>query len=99
MTQQSESAMSTTPRTKTTPRTTTRETGAPTDPSPFAPPFPPLTAPRPLGERRVWPRTFHDRLTAPLPGFKTLARFAREGSVRPGREGLAAMLLLYGSAG
>ncbi|MCS0599966.1 MBL fold metallo-hydrolase [Streptomyces sp. LP11] len=53
-----------------------------------APPFPPLADPRPIGERRVWPRTFHDRLTAPLPGLKGLARFAREGAVRPGPEGL-----------
>ncbi|WP_079055777.1 MBL fold metallo-hydrolase [Streptomyces caeruleatus] len=83
MTQQSESA------TSTTPRTPTREAGAAPAPSRLAPPFPPLAAPRPLGERRVWPRTFHDRLTAPLPGIKTLARFAREGSVRPGPQGLA----------
>ncbi|MEV5797953.1 MBL fold metallo-hydrolase [Streptomyces collinus] len=55
----------------------------------LAPPFPPLAEPRPLGEHRVWPRTFHDRLTAPLPGLKALARFAREGAVRPGPEGLA----------
>jgi L-ascorbate metabolism protein UlaG (beta-lactamase superfamily) len=37
----------------------------------------------------VWPRSFHDRLTAPLPGLKAMARFAREGAVRPGPEGLA----------
>ncbi|MEU1459757.1 MBL fold metallo-hydrolase [Streptomyces sp. NPDC005727] len=55
----------------------------------LAPPFPPLAEPRPLGEHRVWPRTFHDRLTAPLPGLKALARFAREGAVRPGPAGLA----------
>ncbi|WP_217547835.1 MBL fold metallo-hydrolase [Streptomyces sp. GbtcB6] len=67
----------------TTPATTTREAGT------SAAPFPPLAEPRPLGELRVWPRTFHDRLTAPLPGLKAMARFAREGSVRPGREGLA----------
>ncbi|KUN03616.1 hypothetical protein AQI95_23380 [Streptomyces yokosukanensis] len=58
-------------------------------PQPLAAPFPPLAGPRPLGEHRVWPRTFHDRLTAPLPGLKALARFAREGAVRPGRVGLA----------
>ncbi|MER6072668.1 MBL fold metallo-hydrolase [Streptomyces sp. NPDC001852] len=57
--------------------------------TPLAPPFPPLAEPRPLGEHRVWPRTFHDRLTAPLPGLKALARFAREGAVRPGSDGLA----------
>ncbi|MFJ8941884.1 MBL fold metallo-hydrolase [Streptomyces sp. NPDC102395] len=61
-------------------------TAAPVPPAPSAPP---LAEPRPLGERRVWPRSFHDRLTAPLPGLKAMARFAREGSVRPGREGLA----------
>ncbi len=54
-----------------------------------APPVPPLAEPRPPAERRVWPRTFHDRLTAPLPGLKAFARFAREGAVRPGPEGLA----------
>jgi L-ascorbate metabolism protein UlaG (beta-lactamase superfamily) len=80
MTQQSESTTTSTPAT---------EADVPPDPSPLAPPLPPLPAPRPLGERRVWPRTFHDRLTAPLPGLKAIARFAREGSVRPGREGLA----------
>ncbi|MFC5213096.1 MBL fold metallo-hydrolase [Streptomyces coerulescens] len=109
MTQQSESTTgrtTTTPTTATrtaatrtaTTRTTTQEADDPTDhhPSPLAPPppLPPLAAPRPLGERRVWPRTFHDRLTAPLPGIKALARFAREGAVRPGREGLADIPLL-----
>ncbi|MFJ6727033.1 MBL fold metallo-hydrolase [Streptomyces sp. NPDC091281] len=64
---------------------------APSPPTPSAPslPVPPLSDPRPPGETRVWPRAFHDRLTAPLPGLKALARFAREGAVRPGREGLA----------
>ncbi|MFF4969573.1 MBL fold metallo-hydrolase [Streptomyces sp. NPDC001037] len=62
---------------------------APASRAALAPPFPPLAEPRPLGEHRVWPRTFHDRLTAPLPGLKALARFAREGAVRPGPEGLA----------
>ncbi|RFU85840.1 hypothetical protein DY218_15505 [Streptomyces triticagri] len=38
----------------------------------------------PLGVRRAWPRSFADRLTAPLPGIRGLARFAREGTVRPG---------------
>ncbi|MFI6938426.1 MBL fold metallo-hydrolase [Streptomyces sp. NPDC050418] len=40
---------------------------------------------RPLAEHRSWPRTFADRLTAPLPGVRALARFAREGAVRPDR--------------
>ncbi|MGV9574635.1 MBL fold metallo-hydrolase, partial [Streptomyces nigra] len=78
MTQQSDSAAPTPSRTPLT------EAAAPT-PSPF----PRLAAPRPLAQRRVWPRTFHDRLTAPLPGLRAFARFAREGAIRPGREGLA----------
>ncbi|MEU3553219.1 MBL fold metallo-hydrolase [Streptomyces fragilis] len=45
-----------------------------------------LTAP---GQGRRWPRSFEDRLTAPLPGLRSFARFAREGAVRPKREGLA----------
>ncbi|MBC7269579.1 MAG: MBL fold metallo-hydrolase [Streptomyces sp.] len=81
MTQQSESAGT----------TSTRETdhAEASHPTPLAAPAPPLAEPRPLGEHRVWPHTFHDRLTAPLPGLKAFARFAREGAVRPGREGLA----------
>ena len=43
---------------------------------------------RPLGELRHWPRSFADRLTAPLPGVRAMARFAREGAVRPGADGL-----------
>ncbi|MEU3790850.1 MBL fold metallo-hydrolase [Streptomyces fructofermentans] len=49
----------------------------------------PLPEPRPLTERRVWPRSFTHRLTAPLPGLKGFARFAREGALRPGPSGLA----------
>lgn len=45
-------------------------------------------APRPLGEHRRWPRSFADRLTAPLPGVRAYARLAREGAFRPGPEGL-----------
>ncbi len=44
---------------------------------------------RPLGELRTWPRSFIDRLTAPLPGVRAFARFAREGAIRPRPEGLA----------
>ncbi|WP_225095384.1 MBL fold metallo-hydrolase [Streptomyces sp. CoH27] len=81
--------------TPATPATTTPTTSASTaSTTPLAPPYPPLAEPRPLGEHRVWPRTFHDRLTAPLPGLKAMARFAREGAVRPGREGLADLPLL-----
>ncbi|MFF7278198.1 MBL fold metallo-hydrolase [Streptomyces griseorubiginosus] len=78
MTQQSESTTST---------RVADESPAPSSVAPVPPP--PLAEPRPLGERRVWPRSFHDRLTAPLPGLKAIARFAREGAVRPGPEGLA----------
>ncbi|WP_330460712.1 MBL fold metallo-hydrolase [Streptomyces sp. NBC_00820] len=85
-----------TPGTSTTPggvpsipATPSGAAGAPSVPIAPAPPFPPLAEPRPLGERRVWPRTFHDRLTAPLPGLKALARFAREGAVRPGPDSVA----------
>ncbi|MGC5341622.1 MBL fold metallo-hydrolase [Streptomyces sp. DT24] len=44
--------------------------------------------PRPLGELRHWPKTFADRLTTPLPGFKGMTRLARERAVRPDAEGL-----------
>ncbi|MGI5135776.1 MULTISPECIES: MBL fold metallo-hydrolase [unclassified Streptomyces] len=57
-------------------------------------PLPPLAEPRPLGERRIWPRSFLDRLTAPLPGIKSLARFAREGAMRPRPEALTDIPLL-----
>jgi L-ascorbate metabolism protein UlaG (beta-lactamase superfamily) len=88
MTQQSESTTSTTTTTTTGTSESTRGAEGPASTRRFAPPFP-LAEPRPRGERRVWPRTFHDRLTAPLPGLKSMARFAREGSIRPGPEGLA----------
>ncbi|MEU6086846.1 MBL fold metallo-hydrolase [Streptomyces sp. NPDC047085] len=93
---ESTATTSTTTSTTTTPTTPAPSTATPTTttpsiaaPAPLAPPFPPLAEPRPLDELRVWPRTFHDRLTAPLPGLKALARFAREGAVRPGPDGLA----------
>ncbi|MEW1923224.1 MBL fold metallo-hydrolase [Streptomyces sp. NPDC088360] len=38
---------------------------------------------------RRWPKSFADRLTAPLPGLRAFARFAREGALRPTPEGLA----------
>ncbi|GAA0314013.1 MBL fold metallo-hydrolase [Streptomyces polychromogenes] len=61
---------------------------APADvPPPQAAP-PRAPAPRPLGEVRVWPRSFADRLTVPLPGVRAFARLAREGALRPGPEGL-----------
>ncbi|MFF9472503.1 MBL fold metallo-hydrolase [Streptomyces roseolus] len=72
---------------------------APADPRP---PAPPAAASRPAGSgplatsvlqplgrlRTDWPRSFADRLTAPLPGVRALARLAREGAVRPRPEGL-----------
>ncbi|MEU6488544.1 MBL fold metallo-hydrolase [Streptomyces sp. NPDC046887] len=44
----------------------------------------PLAHPHP----RLWPRSFADRLTAPLPGVRAMARLAREGAIRPRAEGL-----------
>ncbi|MER7775682.1 MBL fold metallo-hydrolase [Streptomyces sp. NPDC096191] len=77
------------PRSTTSTPASPEDTAAPPVTPARAPSYPPLADPRPPAEHRVWPRTFHDRLTAPLPGLKALARFAREGAVRPGREGLA----------
>ncbi|MFD7071013.1 MBL fold metallo-hydrolase [Streptomyces sp. NPDC059913] len=48
----------------------------------------PRTAPRPPGEIRHWPRTFADRLTAPLPGVMAMSRLLRERALRPDAEGL-----------
>lgn len=57
----------------------------------------PLVEPRPLGGGdtaaqdvpRRWPKSFAHRLTAPLPGLRAFARFAREGALRPPTESLA----------
>ncbi|MEY2246776.1 MBL fold metallo-hydrolase [Streptomyces sp. BF23-18] len=90
MTQQSESATSTTPQ-------TTGDPAPPVAPAPGHPavlPPPPLAEPRPLGERRLWPRSFTNRLTAPLPGLRAFTRLAREGALRPRAEGLADIPLL-----
>lgn len=46
------------------------------------------TKPRPLGEIRRWPRSFTDRLNAPLPGIAMLARLARTGQFRPAQRTL-----------
>ncbi|WP_079086875.1 MBL fold metallo-hydrolase [Streptomyces silvensis] len=46
------------------------------------------------GAVRLWPRSFADRLTAPLPGLRAFARFAREAALRPRPEGLADIPLL-----
>ncbi|MEV4432483.1 MBL fold metallo-hydrolase [Streptomyces sp. NPDC049555] len=54
----------------------------------------PLAEPRPLGEIRSWPRSFADRLTAPLPGVRALARLAREGRLRPSAASLHELALL-----
>ncbi|MER6995669.1 MBL fold metallo-hydrolase [Streptomyces sp. NPDC000410] len=57
---------------------------------PAAVPLPPRTPPalRPVGMPRRWPRSFADRLSAPLPGVRTMARLAREGALRPAAAGL-----------
>ncbi|WP_285565059.1 MBL fold metallo-hydrolase [Streptomyces sp. RTGN2] len=47
-----------------------------------------VVTPRPLGEVRSWPRSFADRLTAPLPGVTGMSRLAREHAIRPNAEGL-----------
>lgn len=59
-----------------------------TTPAAAPPPAPPPAAVRPLGEHRLWPRSFADRLTTPLPGLRAFARLAREGAFRPDPEGL-----------
>ncbi|MFE3494647.1 MBL fold metallo-hydrolase [Streptomyces sp. NPDC059175] len=48
----------------------------------------PATGLRPLGLTRRWPRSFADRLSAPLPGVLAMARLAREGTLRPTAAGL-----------
>jgi L-ascorbate metabolism protein UlaG (beta-lactamase superfamily) len=53
-----------------------------------------LAAPRPLGEHRVWPRSFTDRLTDPLPGVRQLVRVVRECAVRPPAHALKEVPLL-----
>ncbi|MFC9732372.1 MBL fold metallo-hydrolase [Streptomyces roseolus] len=58
-------------------------------PRPAGAPALPTSVLQPLGRLRAdWPRSFADRLTAPLPGVRALARLAREGAVRPRPEGL-----------
>ncbi|MFF2328476.1 MULTISPECIES: MBL fold metallo-hydrolase [unclassified Streptomyces] len=47
-----------------------------------------VVEPRRLGEPRLWPTTFADRLTAPLPGVTGMSRPARERALRPDAEGL-----------
>ncbi|WP_306336449.1 MBL fold metallo-hydrolase [Streptomyces sp. KL118A] len=48
-----------------------------------------LAPPRPPGGTRLWPKSFADRLTAPLPGLRGIARLARESALRPSADGLA----------
>ncbi|MCZ7415830.1 MULTISPECIES: MBL fold metallo-hydrolase [unclassified Streptomyces] len=48
----------------------------------------PAAPPRPLGERRTWPRTFADRLTEPLPRALDMLRASRRGGFRPSAEEL-----------
>ncbi len=47
--------------------------------------------PRPLGEERLWPRSFADRLTGPLPAFSELTRLARHSGFLPRRATLDAI--------
>jgi L-ascorbate metabolism protein UlaG (beta-lactamase superfamily) len=47
--------------------------------------------PRPLGEVRVWPKSFSDRLTDPLPRLRDMMRVARQGGFRPRGEALAGL--------
>lgn len=90
MTQQSESTSTTTTSTSFSTSTSSMDADEAVSSSvPAGGTGTPLAAPRPLGERRLWPRSFADRLTAPLPGLSGFARFAREGALRPGPEGLA----------
>ncbi|WP_037824145.1 MBL fold metallo-hydrolase [Streptomyces sp. NRRL B-1347] len=49
----------------------------------------PVAPARGPGSPRLWPKSFADRLTAPLPGLLAFARFAREGALRPTPAGLA----------
>jgi L-ascorbate metabolism protein UlaG (beta-lactamase superfamily) len=51
-------------------------------------------ATRPPGEPRVWPRSFADRLTDPLPGVRDLVRVVRECAVRPAAHALKDVPLL-----
>ncbi|MEV0440313.1 MBL fold metallo-hydrolase [Streptomyces spectabilis] len=54
--------------------------------TPVRRPAAPAAVPR---SPRLWPKSFADRLTAPLPGLRAFARFAREGALRPAPAGLA----------
>ncbi|WP_405589522.1 MBL fold metallo-hydrolase [Streptomyces sp. NBC_01190] len=53
-----------------------------------------LAPTRPLGEHRVWPRSFADRLTEPLPTVRELVRVVRECVVRPSAVALKDVPLL-----
>ncbi|WP_406144432.1 MBL fold metallo-hydrolase [Streptomyces sp. NBC_01012] len=66
----------------------TEQTERPSAGAGHAPAGPAVAAPRRLGELRTWPRSFADRLTAPLPGVRGMTRLARERAMRPNAEGL-----------
>ncbi|GGO94971.1 MBL fold metallo-hydrolase [Wenjunlia tyrosinilytica] len=53
-----------------------------------------VAKPRPLGEARVWPRSFADRLTDPLPRLRDMVRVVKEGGLRPRGQALADLPLL-----
>ncbi|MFE0171006.1 MBL fold metallo-hydrolase [Streptomyces sp. NPDC059002] len=65
-----------------------RQAGQQAAPGALAPPRAP-GGPDGTGGPRRWPKSFADRLTAPLPGLRAFARFAREGALRPRPDGLA----------
>lgn len=67
---------------------TERSRSGTAQPQPRRAPHGRIVAPRPLGEVRTWPRSFADRLTAPLPGVMGMSRLARERALRPNAEGL-----------
>jgi L-ascorbate metabolism protein UlaG (beta-lactamase superfamily) len=48
-----------------------------------------LARTRAADETRTWPQSFHDRLTAPLPGWRDFLRVAVQGGPRPSKEALA----------
>ncbi|WP_328535842.1 MBL fold metallo-hydrolase [Streptomyces sp. NBC_00344] len=81
------------PGIRTRPRAEPRPSGGPrTDTVPGGPADPGV--PRLPGGTRRWPKSFADRLTAPLPGVGAIARLAREGSMRPRPHGLRDIPLL-----
>ncbi len=80
------------PRPPAAPPTAPERPAQPVRPGGPVRPQPPV--PRPVGARRFWPRSFADRLTAPLPDVRALLRVVREGSLRPDPATLADIVRL-----